>query len=114
MLESLRRGNRFGRELLFQVLFRALSDAGHQDEIAVFRALFSFNEPETVAALQRYYRELYTLHENSCAQLITAAAAGAAPAKDPAPSGGTSGSVTVLLLPGRIRQDQGVPASEPE
>lgn len=97
VFESLRRGNLSGRDLLFQVLLRALSDAGHQDEIAVFRALFSFNEPEIGAALQRYYQELYTLLETGLAQL--AAAPGAAPAEGPAPPAEAVRRAASLLFP---------------
>jgi AcrR family transcriptional regulator len=97
VFESLRRGNRSGRDLLFQVLLRALSDAGHQDEIAVFRALFSFNEPEIGAALQRYYRELYTLLETGLAQLT--AAPGAVPAEDPAHPTAAVRRAASLLFP---------------
>jgi AcrR family transcriptional regulator len=97
VFESLRRETRSGRDLLFQVLFRALSDAGHQDEIAVFRALYSFNEPEIIASLQRYYQELYTLLENGLAQLI--AAPEAAPAEDSAQASAAVRRAASLLFP---------------
>jgi AcrR family transcriptional regulator len=76
IFDSLVRENKGGRELLYEVLLRALSDAGHQDEIAVFRALSSFNEPEIIAALRRYYQELYRLLENGLAELAVSSQSG--------------------------------------
>lgn len=52
-------GGRMERLRIFLRL--ALGDAQHHEQIAVFRALFSFTEPEIAKGLERYYRELYAL-----------------------------------------------------
>lgn len=67
--EEMRRKDHTGRDHLERFLLRALGVAGQRDEIAVFRALFSFNEPEVLASFERYYRSLYELLEEGLAHL---------------------------------------------
>ncbi len=69
--EEMRRKGHRGRHHLNRFLLQALGLAGRPDEIAVFRALFSFNEPELLESFERYYRSLYELLEQGLAQLAS-------------------------------------------
>lgn len=67
--EEMRRKRHRGRHHLNRFLLQALDMAGRPDEIGVFRALFSFNEPELLESFDRYYRSLYGLLEEGLAHL---------------------------------------------
>ena len=50
-----------GRDSLHRFVSVALSDAQHQEQSAIFRALYSFTDPEIIGRLNTYYSELYGL-----------------------------------------------------
>ena len=58
-----------GRELLRRFVGSVLNSDDYHEEVAVFRALFSFAEPEIVARLEDYYREVATLLQQGLSEL---------------------------------------------
>jgi AcrR family transcriptional regulator len=62
-------GEPWGLTVLREFLTRALQEAGGDEDLAVFRALFTFADKEIVEALSRYDRELYSLLEAALAEL---------------------------------------------
>lgn len=69
VFDSMQTSTEKGPVLLHRFLLDALHDASRRDELAVFRALFAFNEPEINASLERYYLDLYELLEQGLARL---------------------------------------------
>lgn len=67
--EAIQHENRRGLDVLKTSIDQILGDSEQQDEVAIFRALFSFNEPEIIESLHRYYQELYQLLEQGLAHL---------------------------------------------
>ncbi len=61
--------NNRGYDVLRGSIEQILGESDVQDEVAVFRALFSFHEPEIVQTLNHYYQELYLLLEQGLAHL---------------------------------------------
>ncbi len=57
------------RAQIERFLVRALGDAKHHEEVAVFKALFSFTDPEIVAKLHAYYKDLYGLLVDGIAEI---------------------------------------------
>lgn len=62
-------GAPWGLTVLREFLESALLEADGQEDLAVFRALFTFTDEAIVAALRRYDRELYSLLESALAEL---------------------------------------------
>lgn len=58
-----------GKRLLHRFIQEALEEANSPEDLAVFRALFSFADREIVEALARYDCELYGLLEEGLAEL---------------------------------------------
>jgi AcrR family transcriptional regulator len=66
---AIQQENHRGYETLNTSIDQMLGESGEQDEVAVFRALFSFHEPEIIESLKRYYQELYELLAQGLAHL---------------------------------------------
>lgn len=61
MVSGYEPGSEDGRERLRRFMLGALAEGKSQEELAVFRALFSFSEPEIITALDQFYGELFNL-----------------------------------------------------
>jgi AcrR family transcriptional regulator len=58
-----------GSQDLYEIMKELLLEAGQAEELEVFRALFSFNDPDILESLRRYYEELYGLLEEGLAHI---------------------------------------------
>ena len=58
-----------GRELLGRFISKALRDSQHREQVAIFRAFYSFTDPEILARMNAYYTDLYGLLAAGLARL---------------------------------------------